>query len=61
LDLMKRLVHRRKISVEEYEALHSGKVTIDDQPVLSKPRFVLSKIGQHGTAEEGNREYIFVE
>lgn len=59
LDLMSRLEQRKKISIEEYEIIHAGQVKLDDWPVHSKPRFVLTKIGQQGTPAEGDREYSF--
>jgi hydroxymethylglutaryl-CoA synthase len=60
LDLMRRLGMRRKISVEEYEEIHSGRARREDYPVLDRPRFVLQEIGRPGTPEEGDREYTFV-
>ena len=60
LDLMNRLARRRKVSIEEYETLHSGTPSPDGQPVLSTPRFTLSKVGRQDTPEEGNREYAFM-
>ncbi|MEM0116944.1 MAG: hydroxymethylglutaryl-CoA synthase [Conexivisphaerales archaeon] len=59
LDLMLRLQQRKKISVEEYEMIHKGEVSFNDYPVYSKPRFVLTKVGQPGTPSEGDREYVF--
>jgi hydroxymethylglutaryl-CoA synthase len=58
LDLMNRLGARRKLSIEEYERLHRNEVSIEGWPVLSE-RFVLTKIGERGTATEGDREYTF--
>jgi hydroxymethylglutaryl-CoA synthase len=61
LDLKTRLEQRKKVSVEDYEELHTGETPIDGCPVLSRPRFILTKIGKHGTADEGDREYCLVE
>lgn len=61
LDLMRRLEQRRKVSIEEYEMLHRGQIALESYPVLSKPRFVLTKIGKPGTPDEGDREYVLEE
>jgi hydroxymethylglutaryl-CoA synthase len=60
LDLMKRLPQRRRLSISEYEEIHQGIIRIDESKVLSKPRFILTSVGQKGTASEGDREYIFI-
>ena len=59
LDMMSRLGTRKKVSIEDYEMMHRGEVSIENCLVLSKPRFVLESIGKTGTKEEGDRKYTF--
>jgi hydroxymethylglutaryl-CoA synthase len=60
LDMMPGLQFRKKLSIEEYEAIHRGEVPREKYLILSKPRFVLESVGRHGTQEEGDRRYAFV-
>jgi len=59
LDLMTRLASRVKLSIEEYEAIHQGKIDPNDWKHPAKGRFVLTSIGEKETAAEGDRDYIF--
>jgi hydroxymethylglutaryl-CoA synthase len=61
LDLMTRLASRVKLSIEEYEAIHQGKIDPNDWKHPAKRRFVLTSIGEKETAAEGDRDYIFSE
>ena len=57
LDLMRRLNARKKLTIEEYEKIHSGKIAPNDWPSGASTRFVLNSIGQEGTRAEGDRHY----
>ncbi len=56
-DLMSRLNARKKLSIEEYEKIHSGEVAPSEWPRGASRRFVLNSIGQEGTRAEGDRNY----
>jgi hydroxymethylglutaryl-CoA synthase len=56
-DLMSRLNARKKLSIEEYEKIHSGVVPPNEWPLGATSRFVLDSIGQGGTRDEGDRLY----
>jgi|SRR5271155_1072683 len=56
-DLMQRLNSRRKLSIEEYEKIHEGKMNPSEWPPGASRRFVLNSIGQEGTRAEGDRMY----
>jgi hydroxymethylglutaryl-CoA synthase len=56
-DLMSRLNSRKKLSIEEYEKIHSGTMAPSEWPSGTSKRFVLNSIGQMGTRAEGDREY----
>ncbi|HEV2390545.1 MAG TPA: hydroxymethylglutaryl-CoA synthase [Nitrososphaerales archaeon] len=56
-DLMPRLNARRKLSIEEYEKIHEGKISPDEWPAGASNRFLLSSIGEEGTRAEGDRVY----
>ncbi|MDA4117578.1 MAG: hypothetical protein OK455_04460 [Thaumarchaeota archaeon] len=56
-DLMSRLKTRKKLSIEEYEKIHSGVIAPDEWPLGSTSRFVLTSIGEGGTRAEGDRIY----
>jgi hydroxymethylglutaryl-CoA synthase len=60
-DLMQRLNARKKLSIEEYEKIHSGEVAPEDWPRGASTRFVLNSIGQEGTRSEGDRQYALGE
>jgi hydroxymethylglutaryl-CoA synthase len=57
LDLMQRLNSRRKLSIEEYEMIHEGRMNPSEWPPGASRRFVLNSIGQEGTRAEGDRLY----
>lgn len=57
LDLMPRLNSRRKLSIEEYEKIHEGRMNPSEWPPGASRRFVLNSIGQQGTRAEGDRVY----
>ena len=48
-DLMSQLNARKKLSIEEYEKVHSGQIAPTEWPSGSSRRFVLNSIGQDGT------------
>jgi hydroxymethylglutaryl-CoA synthase len=56
-DLMERLHSRRKLSIEEYEMIHEGRMSPSEWPPGASSRFVLNSIGQEGTRAEGDRIY----
>jgi len=56
-DLMSRLNARKKLSIEEYEKIHSGEIAPNEWPSGASRRFVLNSIGQEGTRAEGDRHY----
>ena len=56
-DLMSRLNTRKKLSIEEYERIHSGKIPTNEWSQGASRRFVLNSIGQEGTRAEGDRHY----
>jgi hydroxymethylglutaryl-CoA synthase len=56
-DFMPRLGARKKLSIEEYERIHSGEFSPDDWPRAAANRFVLNSIGEEGTKAEGDRRY----
>jgi hydroxymethylglutaryl-CoA synthase len=56
-DLMPRLNARRKLSIEEYEKIHEGKLSPSEWPAGASNRFVLNSIGEEGTRAEGDRVY----
>jgi hydroxymethylglutaryl-CoA synthase len=56
-DLMSRLNARKKLSIEEYEKIHSGDIAPNEWPSGASKRFVLNSIGQEGTRAEGDRHY----
>lgn len=56
-DLMPRLNARRKLSIEEYEKIHEGKLSPSEWPTGASDRFVLNSIGETGTRAEGDRVY----
>ncbi len=56
-DLMARLNARKKLSIEEYEKIHSGQMAPDEWPRGTSKRFVLKSIGLAGTRAEGDRQY----
>jgi hydroxymethylglutaryl-CoA synthase len=57
LDLMPRLNARKKLSIEDYEKIHSGAIPPNDWPDGASRRFVLDSIGKEGTRAEGDRHY----
>jgi hydroxymethylglutaryl-CoA synthase len=57
LDLMSRLNARKKLSIEEYEEIHSGRIPPSEWPAGASKRFVLDSIGEGGTRAEGDRQY----
>ncbi len=56
-DLMSRLRARKKLSIEDYEKIHSGQIPPGEWPLGATRRFVLNSIGQGGTRAEGDRQY----
>jgi len=56
-DLMPRLNSRKKLSIEEYEMIHSGATAPGDWAAGASKRFVLDSIGEGGTRAEGDRMY----
>ena len=56
-DLMARLNSRKKLSIEDYERIHEGRVPPSEWPPGASNRFVLNSIGQEGTRAEGDRLY----
>jgi hydroxymethylglutaryl-CoA synthase len=56
-DLMRRLNARKKLSIEEYEKIHSGAIAPGEWLQASAKRFVLNSIGEQGTRAEGDRQY----
>jgi hydroxymethylglutaryl-CoA synthase len=56
-DLMSRLHARQKLSIAEYEKIHSGAIPPNEWPRGASRRFVLESIGQEGTRAEGDRQY----
>jgi len=56
-DLMARLNSRSKLSIDDYEKIHEGRVTPSEWPPGASNRFVLNSIGQEGTRAEGDRLY----
>jgi 3-hydroxy-3-methylglutaryl CoA synthase len=56
-DLMSQLDARKKLSIEEYEKIHSGQIAPNEWTSGASRRFVLNSIGQDGTRAEGDREY----
>jgi hydroxymethylglutaryl-CoA synthase len=60
-DLMARLNSRKKLSIEEYEKIHSGEMAPDEWPRGASKRFVLDSIGRQGTRAEGDRQYTLGE
>jgi len=56
-DLMSRLNARKKLSIDEYEKIHSGVMAPNEWPSGVSTRFVLNSIGQFGTRAEGDRDY----
>jgi len=60
-DLMARLNSRKKLSIEEYERIHEGRVPPSEWPQGASDRFVLSSIGREGTRAEGDRVYALAD
>ena len=56
-DLMARLNSRSKLSIDDYEKIHEGRVPPSEWPPGASNRFVLNSIGQEGTRAEGDRLY----
>lgn len=56
-DLMSRLGARKRLSIEEYERIHEGKIPPSEWSSGDSKRFVLESIGQQGTKAEGDRVY----
>jgi 3-hydroxy-3-methylglutaryl CoA synthase len=56
-DLMPRLSSRKKLSIEEYEKIHSGVTAPGEWLAVASKRFVLDSIGEGGTRAEGDRMY----
>ncbi|MDA4132347.1 MAG: hypothetical protein OK454_04380, partial [Thaumarchaeota archaeon] len=56
-ELMSQLNARKKLSIEEYEKIHSGQIAPSEWPGGTSTRFVLNSIGQDGTRAEGDRAY----
>ncbi len=56
-DLMPRLNSRKKLSIAEYEKIHSGSIAPSEWPPGASKRFVLDSIGKEGTRAEGDRVY----
>lgn len=56
-DLISRLGSRKKLSIDEYERIHEGKIPPDEWSSSPSNRFVLKSIGQEGTKAEGDRQY----
>lgn len=56
-DLMAQLRSRKKLSIEEYEDIHEGKIPPGEWKSGASKRFVLNSIGQEGTRAEGDRLY----
>ncbi len=61
LDLMAQLNARKKLSIEEYEAIHSGKIAPNEWHGSASKRFLLKSIGEGGTRAEGDRLYALAE
>jgi len=59
-DLMSQLNARKKLSIEEYEKIHSGVIAPNEWPSGASRRFVLNSIGLEGTPAEGDRHYTLV-
>ncbi|MDG7022651.1 MAG: hypothetical protein JRN07_04555 [Nitrososphaerota archaeon] len=57
LDMMPMLNSRKKLSIEEYESIHEGRIQPGEWRSGASKRFVLNSIGQHGTKSEGDRVY----
>ena len=57
-DLVPRLNARKKLSIEQYEDIHSGKISPDEWRDRASNRFVLKSIGLEGTRTEGDRSYL---
>ncbi len=58
LDFMKRLLSRRKLSIDEYERIHRGEIQPEDWAAGPGKRFILTSIGQKETPSEGDRQYV---
>ena len=56
-DMMSRLNARTKLSIEEYERIHSGKIAPSGWSAGASKRFTLDSIGEEGTRAEGDRDY----
>jgi hydroxymethylglutaryl-CoA synthase len=56
-DLMPRLAARKKLSIDEYQKIHSGEIAPSEWPADASRRFVLNSIGKVGTRAEGDRNY----
>ena len=54
---MPRLNARKKLTIEEYEKIHSGSIPPSEWPRGASRRFVLNSIGKEGTRAEGDRTY----
>jgi hydroxymethylglutaryl-CoA synthase len=61
LDLMPRLNSRKKLSIEEYEEIHEGKISPSEWANGASKRFVLNSIGEEGTRAEGDRQYTLAD
>lgn len=59
LNLTEDLERRTRISMEQYEALHEGRLALEDSIVPPKDEFALSQIGDEPTTE-GLRFYTYV-
>jgi hydroxymethylglutaryl-CoA synthase len=60
-DLMPRLNSRKKLSIEEYEEIHEGKISPSAWAAGASKRFVLDSIGEEGTRAEGDRQYTLAD
>jgi hydroxymethylglutaryl-CoA synthase len=60
LDLMPRLLARRKLSIEEYERIHRGEIQPEDWKPGAGKKFILNSIGKKETPSEGDRDYSLV-
>jgi hydroxymethylglutaryl-CoA synthase len=58
LDLMAQLNARRKLSIEEYENIHEGRIKPEEWTEGTGTRFLLKSVGEKETPSEGDREYV---
>lgn len=61
LDFMEQLNSRRKLSIEEYEAIHNGGRSPGSWTHGKGTRFILKSVGEKETPYEGDREYALAD